>query len=199
MSPKKIITYLLRKLYLLPFVDRILLLYHIQLNKKSNNIFGSLNPDFICPPNDLAFDAYNHTNWKNYHHMGEVHSTLIKNLSSKYLKATNIKILEWGCGPARVIRHIQSFNGFNRIDRFGTDYNKSSIKWCQENIQDIVFKKNELSPPLDFQDNTFDCIYALSIFTHLSESLHFDWIKELMRVKNILQPTSLIHLLRISY
>lgn len=68
MSPKKIITYLLRKLYLLPFVDRILLLYHIQLNKKSNNIFGSLNPDFICPPNDLAFDAYNHTNWKNYHH-----------------------------------------------------------------------------------------------------------------------------------
>jgi SAM-dependent methyltransferase len=35
---------------------------------------------------------------------------------------------------------------------------------------------------LPFAANTLDCIYAISVFTHLSAAMHFAWIKELYRV-----------------
>jgi ubiquinone/menaquinone biosynthesis C-methylase UbiE len=41
---------------------------------------------------------------------------------------------------------------------------------------------NGLHPPLNYSDETFDCIYALSVFTHFTEALQSQWIKELWRV-----------------
>ena len=39
-----------------------------------------------------------------------------------------------------------------------------------------------MHPPLEFNDNKFDFIYAISVFTHLSENVALEWIRELMRV-----------------
>jgi SAM-dependent methyltransferase len=37
-------------------------------------------------------------------------------------------------------------------------------------------------PPLDFPDRFFDLVYAVSVFTHLPESLQLAWLQELRRV-----------------
>ena len=44
------------------------------------------------------------------------------------------------------------------------------------------FQTNKLAPPLDYPDEKFDFIYAISVFTHLTEDLQYNWMKELFRV-----------------
>jgi len=89
--------------------------------------------------------------------------------------------LDWGCGPARVVRHLPDFVGKHcRI--FGTDYNTATIDWCKNNVTNINFQLNKIAPPLVFEENFFGAIYGISIFTHLSEANHLAWYDELMRV-----------------
>jgi len=101
----------------------------------------------------------------------------------------NSKILDWGCGPGRTIRHFPQLIPNCQI--YGTDYNPKYINWCKSNLKGIDFKLNGLKPPIDFEDNFFDVIYGISIFTHLSESNHYEWAKELMRV---LKPGGILYI-----
>jgi len=58
-------------------------------------------------------------------------------------------------------------------------------------LPDIRFNNNTLKADLPYSDNFFDIIYGISIFTHLSEQLHYDWYNELYRV---LRPNGIIFL-----
>ena len=51
------------------------------------------------------------------------------------------------------------------------------------------FERNTLAPPLDFDDESFDLVYALSVFTHLTAELQLAWRDELLRV---LRPGGLL-------
>ncbi len=98
-------------------------------------------------------------------------------------------ILDFGCGCARVLRHWRPSNGQLL---YGTDYNQELITWCQKNLSSLAqFKTNQSSPPLDYGDNKFDFIYALSVFTHLNEDLQRAWMRELSRV---LKPNGLLYI-----
>jgi SAM-dependent methyltransferase len=44
------------------------------------------------------------------------------------------------------------------------------------------FQTNELAPPLNYEAEKFDLIYAVSVFTHLPEDLQYAWLDELRRV-----------------
>lgn len=99
----------------------------------------------------------------------------------KYKGHKNLKILDWGCGPGRIIRHLPEFLG-DSCTFFGTDYNAGSIQWCTENLQNINFNLNGIEAKLPYPDNFFDFIYGLSVFTHLSEENHYSWRKELFRI-----------------
>ena len=44
---------------------------------------------------------------------------------------------------------------------------------------------------LPYDDDFIDVIYGISIFTHLSEKLHYDWVHELFR---ILKPNGIMFL-----
>lgn len=89
-------------------------------------------------------------------------------------------ILDFGCGCGRIMRHWKSLKG-PRL--YGTDYNPDLIAWCQRKLGDLAeFKTNNLRPPLDYADEKFDLIYAISVFTHLTEDLQHAWMNELARV-----------------
>ena len=81
-----------------------------------------------------------------------------------------------------MIRHLRQLLVDRRASLYGTDYNEESVEWCRANLVGITFERNGLSPPLPFTDQYLDCIYALSVFTHLSDARHFEWIAELKRV-----------------
>jgi 2-polyprenyl-3-methyl-5-hydroxy-6-metoxy-1,4-benzoquinol methylase len=88
-------------------------------------------------------------------------------------------ILDFGCGCGRVIRHFHTIPG---IRMYGSDYNPQPIEWCKRKLRFAQFEINGVSPPLEYENEQFDLIYALSVFTHLPENLQSEWMSELARV-----------------
>jgi hypothetical protein len=87
-------------------------------------------------------------------------------------------VLDFGCGCGRVIRNWQHLQG-PRIH--GCDLSQEQIDWCRQNLTFAQFTRNELMPPLGYPGETFDLVYAFSVFTHLPEELQLDWMEELFR------------------
>jgi len=65
---------------------------------------------------------------------------------------------------------------------FGTDYSPTLVQWCRQHLPSVDVSVNRLAPPLAYKDAEFDLVYALSVFTHLTEDLQVPWINELSRV-----------------
>lgn len=89
------------------------------------------------------------------------------------------RVLDFGCGSARVIRHFRNIEG---LELFGADANPEPITWDRANLPGIDFRQNELEPPLSYDSDQFDLIYALSVFTHIPFKWQKPWIDELYRV-----------------
>jgi SAM-dependent methyltransferase len=94
-------------------------------------------------------------------------------------------VLDFGCGCGRVTRHWAGVGP--RV--WGCDYNPALVSWCRTHLGFARFEVNALGPPLPFADASFDLVYALSVFTHLTEDLQTAWMAELHRV---LEPGGLL-------
>lgn len=90
-------------------------------------------------------------------------------------------VFDWGCGCGRVLRHFPAL-GIGGLKLHGADYNPDLIQWCKQNLPFGEFQVNGLEPPLDYPDRAFDFVYAISVFTHLTEPLQFRWLDEMARV-----------------
>jgi SAM-dependent methyltransferase len=88
-------------------------------------------------------------------------------------------ILDFGCGCGRLVRQWSSLKN---TAIHGTDYNTKTIKWCKENLPFARFETNQLLPPTSYADDSFDFVYAISVFTHLSETHQLRWMAELKRI-----------------
>ncbi len=172
---------LVRKLNLLKQADNFKFFLKKFSLASRNREFIKNNPDFPVPPVDLAFDAYNMFDWEEYKKGGVRHAKIFTDVINEHLNAENLKILEWGCGPGRLIRHMPDLIAGNP-EIHGSDYNPKTIEWCQQNLKGIHFVKNEIKPPLPFDDNSFDAVYNFSVFTHLTEESQIEWAGELRRV-----------------
>jgi SAM-dependent methyltransferase len=87
-------------------------------------------------------------------------------------------VLDFGCGCGRVTRYWSDFAG----EVSGSDVSVKAIEWCRANLPFARFETNALEPPLGFADQSFDLVYALSVFTHLTAELQLRWRDELRRV-----------------
>lgn len=177
---KSNITTFLRKLRLMHLTDYLHFHYQKYKNRRSNKVFKTNHPDVVLPPDYMIYEAFQ-MNYDNYYNDSISTAEWLISYFKKYVELKNIKILEWGCGPARIIRHLPNLlEGGCKI--YGSDYNLQTIEWCKKNIPNINFSRNNLQPPLEYQSIFFDIIYATSVFTHLSEEMHYAWFEELKRV-----------------
>ncbi len=87
-------------------------------------------------------------------------------------------ILDFGCGCGRVVRRWQGLPGHVT----GTDLSSEAIDWSRTNLPFAGFEVNGLEPPLLFESESFDLVYALSVFTHLTVDVQLRWLEELRRV-----------------
>ena len=89
-------------------------------------------------------------------------------------------VLDFGCGAGRTLRHFldEAENG----SFHGCDMDAPSIAWLESNLSPPlhVFANGE-EPPLPLETASLDLIWAISVFTHISD--HWAaWLVELHRL-----------------
>jgi ubiquinone/menaquinone biosynthesis C-methylase UbiE len=183
------ISKILRTLGLIYFTDWIRFYIEKNKNKKENKDFKKNHPNVVLPPDYLMYESFQ-INYKKYYTDSIETAKWLTNHFKKHIELKKVKVLDWGCGPGRIIRHLPEIIG-NDSEYFGTDYNNKTITWCRQNLKGISFNQNTLKETLPYSENYFDIIYGISIFTHLSEQLHYEWYNELFR---ILKPNGIMFL-----
>ena len=179
---KNSISGILRKTGLLYAADYGKFIFQKVKNFNRNRRFKKKYPSFILPPDYFLYETFT-LDYYQYMFQGRANATelvdTIKTLID--LSIPGKRILDWGCGPARVVRHLPELLSHKHLI-YGSDYNRDYINWCSKHLQGISFAFNELHPPLPFADDLFDVVYSISILTHLSEKNHYEWINEIRRV-----------------
>jgi len=177
---KAIISNLLRHLGILFYTDKIRFYLHFLRKLRERNKFSKENPLVPLPPSYLIYESFDLNYYKYYFDSRDTAIWLLDHLRKHY-ELKNINILDWGCGPARIIRHLPEL-----LDKscsiYGTDYNPKTIAWNKKTFSGINFNLNLTEPPLPYVNDSFDIIYSISIFTHLPADLHFKWFNELIRI-----------------
>ena len=171
---------LLRRVHLLTTVDRLRLSMRTMRSRRRNRELESSFPDFALPPRHLAFDAYGVVDWSWYKDSGESMAREIVDLLSRHAMSSPTSLLDWGCGPARIVRHLPGLLPGTQV--YGSDYNRQTVDWCAAHIPRVRFVANGLHPPLPFEDGELECIYGISVVTHLSQDVAESWLAELARV-----------------
>jgi len=100
--------------------------------------------------------------------------------SGKFFLQQGNRVLDFGCGPGRMIRWLASFA--EECEIWGVDISARHIVWCRENLNPpFNFATVTTQPHLPFEDRYFDLIYCASVFTHIDD-LADAWLLELKRV-----------------
>lgn len=123
-----------------------------------------------------AFDAASYIN--NGHAIAEALSAALHGAG---VELCNLDVLDFACGPGRVIREFQTYTHGCRL--YGSDIDAEAIAWAQAHLADVAtFSINRVAAPSDFADNQFDVIYCVSLFTHLDELSQDEWLHEMARI-----------------
>jgi len=131
--------------------------------------------DLPVPPEALWTDAH-------YAAQGEAQVAAMLAIveASGLVFAEGDRILELGCGPGRMIRHLLPLAG--RCEIWGADISAESILWCQRNLSPpFHFVTTTKLPHLPFADASFRFVYCGSLFTHIDD-LADSWLLELRRI-----------------
>ena len=107
---------------------------------------------------------------------------LIKRLYEKHsgpLLASS-RIVDFGCGWGRVIRYfLKDVEPDNLV---GIDKNQRAIALCVSTNSWCRFERCDALPPTGLEADSFDLLYAWSVFSHLPEEIHLRWLEEFARL-----------------
>lgn len=89
------------------------------------------------------------------------------------------RILDFGVGFGRLIRHYYPLPAALH----GCDITAGAVEFSRGCYADrVVIAQSSATPPLPYEDEYFDYIYANSVFTHIQTDQLNVWIDELARV-----------------
>ena len=146
-------------------------------------------PEPPLPPVDLAIrvgqssgDAY-----EDYLAIGRDSARVIRELLPAGWTFAGKRVLDFGCGAGRTLRHF--LDEAPAAELWGCDIHADSVEWMRANLAPParVFR-NELSPPLEVADSSFDLVWAMSVFTHITD----EWSGWLLEMHRILAPGGLL-------
>ncbi|MEP6645604.1 MAG: class I SAM-dependent methyltransferase [Saprospiraceae bacterium] len=177
---KQDISFHLRNLGLAKLADSIRFRFMFFKNFAKNHRFKKEYPEVKLPSDYLMYESFQLDKFK-YFTGGREDAQWLIEIVQPYLNLHSMNILDWGCGPARIIRHFPELLGPEN-NYYGVDYNGKTIQWCSQNIPNVIFSKNIVDPPLVFPDQYFSFIYAISVLTHLSKDNQEKWSIELNRI-----------------
>ncbi|MBP8250980.1 MAG: class I SAM-dependent methyltransferase, partial [Herpetosiphon sp.] len=96
-------------------------------------------------------------------------------------------VLDYGCGWGRIIRFFLKDIDPNNLH--GIDCMPEVIELCRATNRWAQFQLVDPLPPTQIPDHSIDLIYCYSVFSHLAEEAHLQWLAEF---KRILKPNGLL-------
>lgn len=146
---------------------------------KVAQIFGKI--DYPVPPNSSMRKTSSRT-IKHYYTTGiETASPLA---TAALQQGVNLRdganVLDFGCGVGRQLLHFT--RNFPKSNYFACDIDDSSIDFINRAYSQVDSHTSVFHPPLKYEDNFFDLIYSVSIFSHLSMEDIPPWLDELARI-----------------
>ncbi len=150
----------------------------------SNIQFRKVHSAIPLPDDYTLYESYL-LNYRKFIEDGALTTHEIWESVNQFLPNSPI-ILDWGCGPARITRHLRK--NAKEASIYACDPNMGTIVWNQKNIPNIRFEVQEKYPPLPFQDRYFDLVIGFSVLTHIPGQDQKKWLHEIHR---ILQPNGI--------
>jgi SAM-dependent methyltransferase len=96
------------------------------------------------------------------------------------------RVLDFGCGSGRTLRHLIDEAAVAEVH--GCDIDEPSIRWLHEHYAPrFQLAVNGEEPPLPYPAEHFDLVWAVSVFTHLTDS----WSRWLVEIRRVLRPGGL--------
>jgi SAM-dependent methyltransferase len=143
------------------------------------------------PPRDLASRVFAVEGWSDpdisYLELGAQTKRQVVRLLPDGWAWEGKRVLDFGSGAGRTLRHFA--REAEVAEFWGCDIDGPSITWLNENLNPPFHGwKSVEYPPLGLQHGSFDLIYAVSVFTHLTSNSAL-WLLELHRM---LKPDGLL-------
>jgi SAM-dependent methyltransferase len=126
---------------------------------------------------------------KYYDDLGaQAYSEIVARLPADWVFAGK-RVLDFGCGAGRTLRHFVKESREAQV--WGCDIDEPSIAWLSENLCPPFHTfLNGSEPPMDQPSSSFDLIWGISVFTHLTDS----WSHWLVELHRLLKPDGLLFL-----
>jgi SAM-dependent methyltransferase len=137
--------------------------------------------DFPVPPYDLMRTTGSKT-LRHYYVTGITTYLPIATLATReHIDLEKpIVVLDFGCGVGRQL--LQFTRNYPAPSYHACDVHPDYVSFVKQHYPSVEVKQSGFTPPLDYSDDTFDLIYSVSVFSHLSPVDHGGWLEELARV-----------------
>jgi trans-aconitate methyltransferase len=145
-------------------------------NAQRNRAFKKEHPEVVLPDDFTMFEAFG-LDYYNYYNMGLASAQDLLQQVSAFVDVNRpIRMLDWGCGPARITRHLPQLLAPGSVV-MGTDYNQHTISWCNKALakEGLAFYLNAAAPPLHPDIQQMDWVLSISVVTHLPDHLIKAW------------------------
>jgi len=90
-----------------------------------------------------------------------------------------LTVLDFGAGVGRVA--LPMWFDYKMLTHV-CDVDASAMEYLAKTFDEVDVKTTNFKPPLPYDDNTFDVVYSISIWTHLHADDQIAWLKEMRRI-----------------
>lgn len=137
--------------------------------------------DFPVPPNSLM----RATSSKTIRHFYESGiRSLMPVVDAAAMEGADLSrqltVMDFGCGVGRILLPLSRL--YPNLALHACDVNSRVVKYVRNAFPDMIVTMNRFRPPLAYPADTFDWVYSISIFSHLSVEDQRSWLHELARV-----------------
>lgn len=142
----------------------------------------ALAQEIPLPPDALMIAVSGHANHADFARSRiSGPAQMLKDLAEAGLDSTKlVDVLDFGCGCGRFLAGWVMNGPKMRLQ--GCDYNSELVDWCSGHIPGVNVRINRLGQNLPFENSSFDFVYLLSVFTHLSVGEQKLLVAEFQRV-----------------
>ncbi len=132
------------------------------------------------PPAFLRYRVSGTSDRKIFQSVGaDVARDVVRAASPFLRKVDTTAVLDFGVGCGRIARHMPKL--LEEVEMTGVDVEPRAIRWCNRHLSGRYIAIDPESP-LPFREESFDFVYAVSVFTHLDAPAQRFWLSGLARV-----------------